>query len=141
METSDSRFHGNENAACGKDNGGNYGNSVSPPPPPAEGEGKNRERQRPSGGDSPRPTSTKIFLNVCKHADETVRIWTRGYYRRESDGERPDGILRIDLPLDSNGARLLLMKDLARDPLNYYTLRRLEHLRRTLLSNLARLQK
>ena len=48
--------------------------------------------------------------------------------------------MKIDLPLDSNGARLLLVKDINRDPLNYYTLRRLEHLRRTLLSNLAHLQ-
>jgi len=119
METPDSRFHGKENV---------------------EGEGENRERRRPSGNDSPRPTSTKIFLNVCKHADETVRIWTRGYYRRESDERRPEGMLKIDLPLDSNGAHLLLVKDINRDPLNYYTLRRLEHLRRTLLSNLARLR-
>jgi hypothetical protein len=74
-------------------------------------------------------------------ADETVRIWTRGHYRRESDGRRPEGMMKIDLPLDSNGARLLLAKDINRDPLNYYTLRRLEHLRRTLLTHLARLKK
>jgi hypothetical protein len=35
----------------------------------------------------------------------------------------------------------LIMKDLGRDPLQYYTLRRLEHLRRTLRHNLARLHK
>ncbi|MDP3098208.1 MAG: hypothetical protein Q8M86_09695 [Syntrophales bacterium] len=37
-------------------------------------------------------------------------------------------------------ARLLLVKDLNRDSLNYYTLRRLEHLRCTLLSKLASLK-
>ena len=76
---------------------------------------------------------------MIDHADETIWTWTRGHYRRKTD-MFGDGILKIDLPLNANGIRLLLMKDLRRDPLNYYTLRRLEHLRRTLLSNLARLQ-
>ena len=131
---------GNDNVICGNENGGNYVDSA-PQPPPVEGKGENKERRRPAGDDSPRPTSTKIFLNGSKHADESVRIWARGYYRREPDWQCPEGMLKIDLPLDSNGARLLLVKDINRDPLNFYTLRRLEHLRRTLISNLARLQK
>ena len=98
------------------------------------------ERRRTTGGDSLRRTTQTIFKDVREQGDETVRIWARGYYRRATDG-LSDGMLKIDLPLDSNGARLFLMKDLRRDSLNYYTLRRLEHLRRTLLSNLARLQK
>gem|GEM_PF-3912538 len=49
--------------------------------------------------------------------------------------------IALPLPLNGKGARLLLLKDLSRDPLNYYTLRRLEHLRRTLCHNLSRLQK
>ena len=38
-------------------------------------------------------------------------------------------------------ARIILMKDLGRAPLHYYTIRRLEHLRRTVRYNLTRLQK
>jgi UDP-GlcNAc:undecaprenyl-phosphate GlcNAc-1-phosphate transferase len=98
------------------------------------------ERRRTTDGDSPRQNTQTIFQDVREQEDETVRIWVRGYYRRATDG-LSDGMLKIDLPLGSNGARLLLMKNLRRDPLNYYTLRRLEHLRRTLLSNLSRLQK
>ncbi|MBN2439499.1 MAG: undecaprenyl/decaprenyl-phosphate alpha-N-acetylglucosaminyl 1-phosphate transferase, partial [Deltaproteobacteria bacterium] len=93
------------------------------------------ERRQTTGRDSRQQTTQKIFNDVRQQGDETVRIWVNGHYRRATDC-LPDGMLKIDLPLDSNGARLLLMKDLRRDPLNYYTLRRLEHLRRTLLSNL-----
>lgn len=96
--------------------------------------------RRKSAESNPQPSkSTEIFRDVLYRPDETVWIWTRGHYRRETD-VIGDGILKVDLPLNANGVRLLLMKDLRRDPLNYYTLRRLEHLRRTLLSNLSRLQ-
>jgi UDP-GlcNAc:undecaprenyl-phosphate GlcNAc-1-phosphate transferase len=99
-----------------------------------------QEKRRTTGGDSPRRTTQTIFQDIRERGGETVRSWACGYHRRATDS-LSDGILKIDLPLDSNGARLLLMKDLRGDPLNYYTLRRLEHLRRTLLSNLTRLQK
>ena len=51
--------------------------------------------------------------------------------------------MKIDLPLHEDGikARIILMKDLGCAPLHYYTIRRLEHLRRTLRYNLTRLQK
>lgn len=98
-----------------------------------------RERRKSAEG-NPKPSkSTEIFRDMVARQDETVWTWTRGHYRRKTD-MFGDGILKIDLPLNANGIRLLLMKDLRRDPLNYYTLRRLEHLRRTLLSNLSRLQ-
>jgi len=100
------------------------------------------DRRQPPANGAPAPKSTKIFQAVLDEGDKIVWIWTRGYYRRATD-LRKDEMLRIDLPLHSNGngTRLILMKDLGRDPLNYYTLRRLEHLRRTLCYNLSRLQK
>ncbi len=97
------------------------------------------ERRKPVDGSTQPSKSTEIFRDVVNYPEESIWTWTRGHYRRKTD-MFGDGILKIDLPLNANGMRLLLMKDLRRDPLNYYTLRRLEHLRRTLLSNLARLQ-
>jgi len=100
----------------------------------------NLERRRADGSDAELRKETRIFKEVREQEGETVWIWARGYYRRGTDGF-PDGMLKIDLPLELNGTRLLLAKDMSRDPLSYYTLRRLEHLRRTILSNLTRLQK
>ena len=97
----------------------------------------------PGNGDSlPASTSTTIFEDIRETGDEIVWMWSRGYYRRQTDVQK-DEMLRIDLPLhkNGNGAHLILMKDLSRDPLQYFTLRRLEHLRRTIRYNLTRLQK
>ena len=96
--------------------------------------------RRHAGGGSLRPASSEIFNEIKKLENETVWICTRRYYRRSTD-VKSEEMFKIDLPLDANGSRLLLMKDLARDPLEYYTLQRLEHLRRSLVSNLARLNK
>ena len=101
------------------------------------GEGKPGTEVQP-----PASTSTKIFEDIRECEAGTAWVWTRGYYRRLTDVQKEE-MLKIDLPLhgNGNGARLILMKDLGRDPLQYYTLRRLEHLRRTLRQNLTRLQK
>ncbi len=98
------------------------------------------ERRQMNGDDPPQAGTQTIFRGVRQQRDKTVLLWVNGYYRRKTDC-LSDGMLRIDLPLYSDGSRLLLMKDIHRDPLNYYTLRRVEHLRRTFVSNLARLQK
>lgn len=68
---------------------------------------------------------------------------TRLIWERNGDGSRQNGLddflrkqslLKLELPLsdDKNGTsgRLWLVKDLERDPLGHYTLRRVEHLRR-----------
>jgi len=98
------------------------------------------ERRNPFGNDTLAPPSKEIFQDILKVGDKPVWSWTRGYYRRQTDFMKEE-VLKIDLPLSQggDGEHLLLMKDLARDPLQYYTLRRLEHLRRTLRSNLSRL--
>ena len=67
--------------------------------------------------------------------NDLMWIWTRGHYRRLSDIARKD-FLTIDLPLMNEAhiyfGNLRLMKDLKREPLEYYTLRRVEHLRRSI---------
>ncbi len=102
----------------------------------------NGPERRPSDSSSPPSKSTKIFRGIRELEDKTVWTWARGYYRRHTDIVKEE-MLKVDLPLNANGngSRLILMKDLSLDPLNYYTFRRLEHLRRSLRSNLSRLQK
>jgi UDP-GlcNAc:undecaprenyl-phosphate GlcNAc-1-phosphate transferase len=104
-------------------------------------EGGNGGGNPGNGAQPPAPTSTKIFEEILELGDEIVWKWTRGYYRRQTDVQKEE-MLKIDLPLhkNGNGAHLILMKDLSRDPLQYFTLRRLEHLRRTIRYNLTRLQ-
>ncbi len=94
------------------------------------------------GGQPPASTSKTIFEDIRETRDEIVWMWTRGYYRRQMDAQK-EGMMKIDLPLheNGNGARVILLKDLSLDPLNYFTIRRLEQLRRTLRLNLTRLQK
>ena len=94
------------------------------------------------GGQPPASTSKTIFEDIRETRDEIVSMWTRGYYRRQTDAQK-EGMMKIDLPLheNGNGARVILLKDLSLDPLNYFTIRRLEQLRRTLRLNLTRLQK
>jgi len=100
------------------------------------------ERRNSPGGGALTPSSKEIFQDILRVGDKPVWNWTRGYYRRKMDITKEE-VLKIDLPLsrNGNGERLILMKDLARDPLQYYTFRRLEQLRRTLRSNLSRLHK
>jgi len=73
--------------------------------------------------------------------------WERRWMRDWFDGERDlcgECLLKLELPLlrdnGDNFGRLWLVKDLKREPVTHYTLRRVEHLRRTLISTLAKLQ-
>jgi len=95
-----------------------------------------------NGGRPPASASMKLFEDIRELGDETVWVWTQGYYRRKTDIQKEE-MMKIDLPLHEDGmkARIILMKDLGRAPLHYYTIRRLEHLRRTVRYNLTRLQK
>lgn len=71
-----------------------------------------------------------------------VLVWTRGHYRRQADIAR-ESLMTIELPLingeDKAIGMLRLMKDLGREPLEFYTLRRVEHLRRTITNVLKRI--
>jgi UDP-GlcNAc:undecaprenyl-phosphate GlcNAc-1-phosphate transferase len=53
--------------------------------------------------------------------------------------------LKLELPLIDNGNKMLgtlwLIKDLRRDTISHYTLRRVEHLRRTVIETLGKMEK
>lgn len=86
---------------------------------------------------------------------EPVREWIRKDPPAEEpekidsgikDIKRFDSLMRIDIPLREHpGAeffgKLVLDKDLKKGALKHYTIRRVEHLRRTLISNIVRLKK
>lgn len=66
-------------------------------------------------------------------------VWTRnGSY--DFGNACAENLLRLDLPLMDNGTRSLghlrLVKDLNRDAISHYTLRRVEHLRRSVMGTL-----
>ncbi len=71
----------------------------------------------------------------------TRRVWSRGHHRREADVQG-NGHLRIEIPLGSgisSAARLILIKDLSLEPIQPYTLRRVEYLRRSVMNAMKRL--
>ncbi len=118
-------------------------------PPFAKGEdfvGGNycgEERRKANNGQN--GCGTKCFQLLEQQGDKIVRIWTRGHYRRETDVS-PANMFRVELPvgagaLFSLNCRLVLIKDLQREPLEPYTLRRVEHLRRSLTDAIQRLSK
>ncbi len=71
--------------------------------------------------------------------------WAREHFDKEKDIFK-DSLLKMELPLrTSNGCpsygSLWLIKDLKRDPISHYTLRRVEHLRRTTINTLRCIEK
>ncbi len=87
--------------------------------------------------------NANIWKKTVEGGSAREWIWVRGFYRRRSDVQRED-LLKIEFPLFAkNGGRelglLILIKDVRRNPLDYYTFRRLENLRRSLTSALTRL--
>ncbi|MBW2115859.1 MAG: hypothetical protein JRH04_13750 [Deltaproteobacteria bacterium] len=69
------------------------------------------------------------------------KVWAREGFDRENDliGE---SLLKLELPLlaeeNKTYGTLWLIKDLKRDSISHYTLRRVEHLRRTLITTLQK---
>jgi len=82
-----------------------------------------------------------------KRLAENRFLWTRnGFYNDKDIFNKSDMKLELPLQTDAQHRRkinsyglLVLVKDLQRDPITHYTLRRVEHLRRTILSTLKRL--
>ena len=68
--------------------------------------------------------------------------WTRDGFDASND-TRNECLLKLELPLlnneDKNFGTLWLVKDLQRNAISHYTLRRVEHLRRTLVGTLHKL--
>ena len=68
--------------------------------------------------------------------------WTRDGFDASND-IRKERLLKLELPLlnneDKNFGTLWLVKDLRRNAISHYTLRRVEHLRRTLVGTLGKI--
>jgi len=69
-------------------------------------------------------------------------VWRRGQFD-SADDVCGESLLKLELPLlaenKKNYGTLWLIKDLKRDPISHYTLRRVEHLRRTVIETLEKL--
>lgn len=71
-------------------------------------------------------------------------VWCRNGFRviDEIEAER---LMKIEMPLidryNENLGSIMILKDLSVDPISHYTLRRVEHLRRTIIRTLEKLNK
>jgi UDP-GlcNAc:undecaprenyl-phosphate GlcNAc-1-phosphate transferase len=72
----------------------------------------------------------------------TQLTWTSDDYKPWAQKDRND-LLKLELPLfdseQKNMGTFLIVKDVRKDPISHYTLRRVEHLRRTLTAALSRI--
>ncbi len=81
-----------------------------------------------------------------KNGEDNLFMWKRGDIDVTQYACKKHPLLKLELPLvDATGERaigvLWLVKDLRRDQISHYTLRRVEHLRRTMIGVLTKLQK
>jgi len=83
--------------------------------------------------------------NVCieNFAHYTEFVWTRNGFDRNKDVCN-ECLMKLELPLLNNGSKALgtlwLIKNLRQDSISHYTLRRVEHLRRTVMVALKGIQ-
>jgi UDP-GlcNAc:undecaprenyl-phosphate/decaprenyl-phosphate GlcNAc-1-phosphate transferase len=79
-----------------------------------------------------------------QNGETQVLCWARGYYRRKEDIEK-EYIFKVKLPLmngsPENIRALVLFKDIKREHLDDFTLRRIEQLRRTIVQTLNWLER
>jgi len=85
------------------------------------------------------------FRDALSVPDGTVHfVWVCQDIEKKKDFRKQD-LMRIELPLLNgdgvNHGMLILVKDLKSDPLTPYTIRRLEHLRRTMAETLVKIKK
>ena len=82
------------------------------------------------------------FENPSKREEENHWVWTREGFV-DSNSRMEERLLKLDLPLlddeNKNYGLMRLVKDLERDPISHYTLRRVEHLRRTVIATLKKI--
>jgi hypothetical protein len=105
--------------------------SMTSPP-----EGQDRRRRSAKG---PGPKTT--WTHKEQKAGQSVRIWARGYHRRREDALSV-GLLRVEIPINDKrpaAARLILIKNLTQGAIQPYTMRRVEHLRRSVMNAMGRL--
>lgn len=81
----------------------------------------------------------RFFAVKGKNGYKRNWIWTRNGFDMSSD-IRKSSLMKLELPLMDNGrcgyGAIWLVKDLKGDPINHNTLRRIEQLRRTVMSRL-----
>jgi len=84
---------------------------------------------------------------VCGKEHQTAQGWHATWVRDGFDLKKDiceECLMKLELPLlredGENLGTLWLVKDLKREPVTHYTLRRIEHLRRTLIATLTKLQ-
>jgi UDP-GlcNAc:undecaprenyl-phosphate GlcNAc-1-phosphate transferase len=81
--------------------------------------------------------------DISEKAQSSMQFtWTSDGYKPWAQEDRND-LLKLELPLldsaQKNIGTLFIEKDVRRDPISHYTLRRIEHLRRTLTAALSRI--
>jgi UDP-GlcNAc:undecaprenyl-phosphate GlcNAc-1-phosphate transferase len=84
-----------------------------------------------------------IYVNhLCTFKKPNVCIWVRNTFNEEKDIGK-SSIFKIELPLLNNNFQsygtLWLIKDLKRNSISHYTLRRVEHLRRSIINALDKI--
>ena len=121
--------------------GGNGGVCSADVPPPAES-GRQPGPERRKNGENGSSYSNGSSTLRLKTKDGDVRICTRGCYRRATDTSS-NHLLKVEIPMgNGNGSisgRLVLFKDIKQEPLQPYTLMRVEHLRRAIESALKKI--
>lgn len=103
-------------------------------PTPYEGQ---ERRQGAATDHKGNATWTRKEIN----GDSTVRVWARGHHRRRED-TRDNGMLRMEIPIGNGNpskARLVLIKNLSKEPVQPFTLRRVEYLRRSVAAAMNKL--
>jgi UDP-GlcNAc:undecaprenyl-phosphate GlcNAc-1-phosphate transferase len=81
-----------------------------------------------------------------KVGDDNYLLKSKNTVSNNKEVNNIDSLFRVEIPLTENGdenflGKLILVKDLRLDHLQPYTIRRVEHLRRTLIPILKRLEK
>ncbi|MCE5283004.1 MAG: undecaprenyl/decaprenyl-phosphate alpha-N-acetylglucosaminyl 1-phosphate transferase, partial [Deltaproteobacteria bacterium] len=120
-----------ETAGAARSEAGFEVSSTIPPP-----EGQDRRRRSAKG---PGPKTT--WTHKEQKAGQSALIWARGYHRRREDALSV-GLLRVEIPINDKrpaAARLILIKNLAQEAIQPYTMRRVEHLRRSVMDAMGRL--
>jgi len=89
----------------------------------------------------PEPSISDIQL---PSSDPKQFTWARDGFGSTDDDICRDCLFKLELPLlngqNESYGTLWLVKDLQKDPITHYTLRRIEHLRRTLIDTLTKLR-
>ena len=83
-------------------------------------------------------------IRAKKYDNITLWGWSREGFDRYKDFVK-DCLMKLELPLingeNKNFGTLWIIKDLRRDSISHYTLRRVEHLRRSLIGAMEKLSK